>query len=239
MNLLSDKVAVVTGAGKGIGRACARLFAAEGAAVVLAARTAEDIEAVAAEIAAASGKALAVPTDVSDESSVENLFARAAAEFGQVDILINNAGVYHGWSPIVDYKTEDWDSLLQVNLRGVFLCTRAALRLMKERRQGKVINISSVAGKWAMGNGAAYCTSKFGLDGFNWVGAREGREFGVSFTTINPGVVNTEGQGDDNPAKAGWLLPEEVAQAALFAASARPETTVFEITLFPIEQAPW
>jgi NADP-dependent 3-hydroxy acid dehydrogenase YdfG len=239
MNLLLDKVAVITGAGKGIGRACARLFAAEGAAVVLAARTADDIDTLAAEITAADGRALAVLTDVSDETSAEALFARAAAEFGQVDILVNNAGVYHGWSSIADYKTEDWDSLLQVNLRGVFLCTRAALRLMKERRSGKVINISSVAGKWAMGNGAAYCTSKFGLDGFNWVGAREGREFGVSFTTINPGVVNTEGQGDDTPAKAGWLQPEEVAGAALFAASARPETTVFEITLFPIEQAPW
>jgi NAD(P)-dependent dehydrogenase (short-subunit alcohol dehydrogenase family) len=239
MASLTGKVAVITGAGKGIGKACARLFAAEGAAVVLAARTEGDIEAVAAGIVAAGGRALAVPTDVANEASVEGLFARAAAEFGQVDILVNNAGVYHGWAPIADYKTEDWDSLLQVNLRGVFLCTRAALRLMKERRRGKVINISSVAGKWAMGNGAAYCTSKFGLDGFSWVGAREGREFGVSFTTINPGVVNTDGQGEDNPAKAGWLHPEEVAQAALFAASARPETTVFEITLFPIEQAPW
>src|ERR1035437_8128600 len=111
MNLLSDKVAVITGAGKGIGKACAGLFAAEGAAVVLAARTEGDIEAVAAEITAAGGRALAVTTDVSDESSAKNLFARAAAEFGQVDILINNAGVYHGWSPITDYKTEDWDSL--------------------------------------------------------------------------------------------------------------------------------
>jgi len=239
MGLLEGKVAVITGAGKGIGKACARMFAAEGATVVLAARTAEDIERLAGEIEQAGGQTLAVPTDVTDEAAVENLFARAVQAFGQVDVLVNNAGIYHGWAPITEYRTEDWDAIIATNLRGVFLCTRAALRLMKERQCGKIINISSVAGKWAAKSGAAYCTSKFGLDGFNWVAAREAREYGVSVTAINPGVVNTEGQGEDAPEKAGWLQPDEGAQACLLAAAARPETTVFEVTLFPIQQAPW
>jgi len=239
MGLLEGKVAVITGAGRGIGKACARCFAAEGAAVVLAARTAEDIERLAAEIVAAGGTALTVPTDVSDEAAVEGLFAAAVAQFGKVDILVNNAGIYHAWGEITDFAVEDWDRIICTNLRGVFLCTRAALRLMKQRRSGKVINISSVAGKWAMRSGAAYCTSKFGLDGFNWVAAREAREYGVSVTVINPGVVSTEGQGADTPERAGWLRPAEVAQAALLAAASRPETTVFEVTLFPLEQAPW
>jgi 3-oxoacyl-[acyl-carrier protein] reductase len=156
-----------------------------------------------------------------------------------VDILVNNADVYHGWAPITEMKTEDWDTILAINLRGVFLCTRAALRLMKEREQGKVINISSVAGKWACPGGTAYTTSKFGVYGLSEVSAREARQFGVSVTVINPGVVATDGQGGATPDKDWWLRSEEVAQAALLAASARLQTTIYEITLFPREQAPW
>jgi NAD(P)-dependent dehydrogenase (short-subunit alcohol dehydrogenase family) len=239
MGLLCGRVAVVTGAGKGIGKACARCLAREGAALVLAARTVDDIDRLAAEIVSAGGSAIPVQTDVTDEASVSGLFERAVAAFGHVDILVNNAGIYHAWAPITDFQAEDWDQIIATNLRGVFLCTRAALRIMKERRSGKIINVSSVAGKWATQNGAAYCTSKFGLDGFNWVAAREAREYGVSLTVVNPGVVSTEGQGEDTPEKAGWLRPEEVADAVLLAAAARPETTVFEVTLFPREQAPW
>jgi NADP-dependent 3-hydroxy acid dehydrogenase YdfG len=239
MECIKDKVAVVTGAGKGIGKACALALAQAGAKLVLAARTAADVEAVAARITAAGGTALAVPTDVSDEASVEALFAAAVEPFGTVDILVNNAGIYHAWGPITDYAVADWDRIMAVNLRGVFLCTRGALRIMKEHRSGKVISISSVAGKWAIAGGSAYSTSKFGLDGFHQSAAREAREYGVSVTVINPGVVSTEGQGPDTPEKAGWLQPAEVAEAVVLAACARPETTVYEVTLFPREQAPW
>jgi NAD(P)-dependent dehydrogenase (short-subunit alcohol dehydrogenase family) len=239
MECIEGKVAVVTGAGKGIGKACALALAEAGAKVVLAARTAGDLEAVAAHITARGGHALAVATDVAEEASVQALFAAAVEAFGTVDILVNNAGIYQGWAPITDFALEDWDRIMAVNLRGVFLCTREALRLMKEQRSGKIISISSVAGKWAMANGAAYCTSKFGLDGFHWVAAREAREYGVNVTVINPGVVSTEGQGPDTPEKAGWLRPAEVAEAVLLAACTRPETTIYEVTLFPREQAPW
>jgi NAD(P)-dependent dehydrogenase (short-subunit alcohol dehydrogenase family) len=239
MECIQGRVAVVTGAGKGIGKACALALARAGAKVVLAARTAADVEAVVAHIIAEGGSALAVPTDVSDEASVEALFATTVKAFGTVDILVNNAGIYHAWGPITDYAVADWDRIMAVNLRGVFLCSRGALRLMKERRSGKIINISSVAGKWAIAGGAAYSTSKFGLDGFHQSAAREAREYGVSVTVINPGVVSTEGQGPDTPEKAGWLRPAEVAEAVLLAACTRPETTIYEVTLFPREQAPW
>lgn len=239
MGCLEGKVAVVTGAGKGIGKACALALAREGAKVALAARTEADIEAVAAAIGAGGGEALALATDVADEGSVEALFAAVAEAWGTVDILVNNAGIYHAWGPITDYAVEDWDRIMSVNLRGVFMCTRGALRLMKAQGSGKIISISSVAGKWAIAGGSAYSTSKFGLDGFHQSAAREARDYGVSVTVINPGVVSTEGQGPDTPEKAGWLRPEEVADAVLLAATTRPETTIYEVTLFPREQAPW
>ena len=162
---LEGQVAIVTGAGTGIGRSTALLLAKEGAAVVVAARTLADLEAVAAEIEAAGGKALAVPTDVSVEEQAEALVKQTIETFGRIDILVNNAGT-NVRAPIDKVSTPDWNTILGSNLNGTFFCTRAAIHQMKAQEYGKIINVSSGAGKRGSATRAAYSAAKHGVVGF-------------------------------------------------------------------------
>ncbi|MCZ6602367.1 MAG: SDR family NAD(P)-dependent oxidoreductase, partial [Planctomycetota bacterium] len=159
---LTDKVIVITGGGRGIGAATARLLAGEGCQVVLAARTPGELEEMRHEIQEGGGRVLSVKTDVASEEDVIHLFAEAKREFGPVEILVNNAGILERM-PVHEMDAETWDRVLGVNLRGVFLCAREAMRQMIPIKQGSIINISSVAGvagieKWS--GSAAYCASK-------------------------------------------------------------------------------
>ncbi|HEX3372435.1 MAG TPA: SDR family NAD(P)-dependent oxidoreductase, partial [Candidatus Acidoferrales bacterium] len=142
--LLAQKVAVITGGGRGIGRAMALRFAGEGAAVVLAARTMSEIEAVAGEVRKAGGRAVAVPTDVADEMQCQALIREAESQFGKVDILTNNAGEYGPVKPIEEITSEEWDRVIAVHLRGAFLLTRLVLPKMYSRGSGVILNISSL-----------------------------------------------------------------------------------------------
>src|SRR5262245_3780406 len=144
MGKLANKVAVITGANKGIGKGIARGLAREGAGVVLGARGKSELEATAKEIGSLGMPVLALPCDVTDESQVESLFARAMERFGRVDILVNNAGAFDG-GPLDELATDAWDKVIAVNLRAPFLCTRAAFRIMKKERVGRIINIGSIS----------------------------------------------------------------------------------------------
>jgi NAD(P)-dependent dehydrogenase (short-subunit alcohol dehydrogenase family) len=187
--LLADKVAIITGGGRGIGRAMALRFAGEGAAVVLAARTVSEIEAVAAEVRQSGGRAAAVTTDVADETQCQRLMRAAESEFGKVDILVNNAGEYGPVKPIEEITPAEWDRVIAVHLRGAFLLTRLVLPKMYDRGSGVILNISSLSAKSAFGWGSPYASAKAGMLGMTRVVAAEAARKGVRVNAICPGPV--------------------------------------------------
>src|SRR6266511_4392951 len=169
---LQERAAIVTGAGRGIGRAIALALAQEGADVALAARGGEELEAVAAEITGLGRRALVVPTDVSQETDARTLVERTVAEFGRLDVLVNNAGAV-AREPLRDLTVADWDRVIAVNLRGTFLCSKFALEPMLARGQGWIVNISSGAGKQGVPLRTAYSAAKFGVVGLTQALDRE------------------------------------------------------------------
>jgi len=227
---LDGKVAVVTGAGRGIGKVIARTLAAAGAQVVAAARTAEEIDSLADEITRAGGKAMAVRTDVTDEASVEELFAVIDDKCGRVDILINNAGM-GVFSHIVDCSSEDFDRVLAVNAGGTFLCSREAFKRMIPRKSGYIINISSVLGIRAYVNQGAYTAAKHGVMGLTKNLALEGQPHNIRVSAILPGGVNTELIRKSRPDldASALLEPEDIADAVMYLLSLSEKASVDQI----------
>ena len=191
MRRLEGKVALVTGASRGIGCAIARALLDEGAHTFLVSRRREAVRKLAAAWNAAGGRAEALSADVTREREVNRLIARVKKRSGRLDILINNAGVFT-YKPFEKTTLEDWRSNIDTNLTGTFLCTRAALPLLKRKRGGHILNIISVAGREAYENCSAYCASKFGALGLSRVLAEELRPFGIRVTAILPGPVRTK-----------------------------------------------
>jgi NAD(P)-dependent dehydrogenase (short-subunit alcohol dehydrogenase family) len=187
--LLAEKVAVITGGGRGIGRAMALKFAGEGAAVVIAARTKSEIEAVAKEVHTIGGLAAAVAADVADEQQCERLIHEATSQFGRVDILVNNAGEYGPVKPVEEISPTEWDRVVAVHLRGAYLLTRLVLPGMYARGSGVILNISSLSAKSAFGWGSPYAAAKAGLLGLTRVTAAEAARKGVRVNAICPGPV--------------------------------------------------
>jgi len=231
---LAGQVALVTGAGRGIGRAIAATLAREGAAVALAARSAAELEAVAREIHEAGGRALAMPTDVRHESAVEALARRVLGEWQRVDVLVNAAGVAT-FAPVTDSKLDDWDQMLAVNLRGAVLCCRAVLPAMTARRRGTIINVGSVVTSRSLTGSAAYTASKYGLLGFSRVLAEEMRPHGVRVGVLSAGATDTPlwDAMPGAPPRDRMLRADQVAEAALFMAGLDPNATLEELTLLP------
>jgi NAD(P)-dependent dehydrogenase (short-subunit alcohol dehydrogenase family) len=186
---LAGQVAIVTGAGRGIGRAIALRFAAEGAAVVASARSAGEVEAVAAEIQQAGGRAVAVTADVAREEDCDRIVGTARGKFGGVHILVNNAGIFGPVKPAEEITPAEWDEALAINLRGPFLLSRLVLPEMYARKSGVILNISSIAAKMAYAWEAPYAASKAGLLGLTRCLAAEGARKGVRVNAICPGPV--------------------------------------------------
>jgi NAD(P)-dependent dehydrogenase (short-subunit alcohol dehydrogenase family) len=187
--LLGEKVVIVTGGGRGIGRAIALKFGREGALVVVASRTQAEIEAVAKQIRDAVGHAEAVVADVSDSEQCESLFHAAVARFGRVDMLVNNAGDYGPVKPIEEISLGEWDHVINVHLRAAYLLTHLALPGMYARRSGVILNISSLSAKSAFAWGSPYAAAKAGMLGLTRVVAAEGARKGVRVNAICPGPV--------------------------------------------------
>jgi NAD(P)-dependent dehydrogenase (short-subunit alcohol dehydrogenase family) len=229
---LAGKVAIVTGAGRGIGRATALALAQEGANVVLAARSVSEIEAVADEIRRAGRESLPVPTDVSNKSEVESMVKQALDRFGKVDILVNNAGVA-GLNPIPLIREEDWDLNIAVNLKAVFLCTQAVFGHMCEQGHGHIVNVSSLAGKHPGARYGAYATAKSGVTGFTGVTNAEGRPYGVKATLVQPGPVDTRMRRDNHEDELSKLAqPEDVADLILLAVKQSPQVHTPTLDLY-------
>ncbi len=235
MNQLLDRVAIITGASAGIGQGIAAAYAAEGAKVVLAARHREKLAAVASDIQTAGGTALVVPTDVTIESEVANLFQQVGEAFGRLDVLVNNAGVSVS-APPDELSLEAWRKVLDVNLTGAFLCSREALRVMKPRRSGRILNIGSVSAKVPRFHSAAYAASKFGLEGLTRSLALDAREFGIAVSILHPG--NTESalwEGREDVARREGVMPaEELGRVAVLMAALPPEINFLEGVVLPV-----
>ncbi len=230
---LEGQVAIVTGASHGIGRAIALSFAAAGAKVALAARREKDLEAAARELSSAGGAALVVPCHMGKQDDVVRLVAAVRAQWGRIDIVVNNAATCPTYGPFIETTAEVWDKIMDVNLRGPFLLCRMAAAEMKERRQGRIINIASNEALDPNPNIGAYSISKAALVSMTKVLARDLGQYGVQVNCIAPGLVKTRFSEPlfTNPEKYQhymdriWLRrhgePEEIAHTALFLASYR------------------
>ena len=222
MNRLKDRVAIITGAGRGIGRAIAIAFSQEGADVVVAARSRDEIESVAEGL---EKRALAIATDVSDPAQIQAMVDRTIAEFGRVDILVNNAGIAFQ-RPVLETTLEEWEHLMNINLRAVFLSSQAVLPQMKLQKGGKIVNISAGSGSVASRNFAAYSVSKAGLIMFTECLALEMKPFNIDVNAIAVGRTHTRMADELAAARGGGeyqpellMRPEDIAPIAVFLAS--------------------
>ena len=185
-----DRVAVITGASRGIGRSIALALAAKGAIIVAVDMDQAATDAIVAELQAAGSKALAVVGNVTVPADVERMIDAAVGAFGRVDILVNNAGITRD-GLLMRMKDEDWDAVLGVNLKGAFLCTRAAFKVMSKQRYGRIINIASVVGQMGNAGQANYCASKAGLIGLTKSNARELAKRSITVNAVAPGFIAT------------------------------------------------
>ena len=234
LGALQGQVAIVTGAGRGIGHAVATALAREGATVVLAARTRQQLASIAAAIRESGGAALAIPTDVTQDAGVEAMVEQAIAELGRLDILVTAAGLA-SFGPVVGTKPDDWDGMLAVNLRAVMVTCRAVLPMMIRQRRGTIINIASVAAQRPIPGAAVYTATKAGVIGFSRVLAEELRAEGVRVGVLVPGAVDTPlwDTIPNSPDRSRMLRPEDVARAAVLMASLPPGASLEELTLLP------
>ena len=227
---LKDKVAIITGGGRGIGRAIAIAYATEGARLVIAARSTEQLDAVAAEITELGGAVLTVPTDLRIQTEVENLVQQTVDRFGRIDILVNNAGI-NPRGLFLDSTDEEWEQGWQINVMGVVRCCRAALPIMKQQGSGNIINVGSGMGQVGHANLSVYCASKAALHGLTQAIAEEVWQDGIIANVLIPGPVKTElsrasweNAGTFRAESDPWKEPEQVVASALFLAAQPPDS---------------
>jgi NAD(P)-dependent dehydrogenase (short-subunit alcohol dehydrogenase family) len=238
MNELANQVAVITGANRGIGKAIALAFAERGASLALCARHDDSLQQFAAELRTKGTNVLAQSCDVSVEADVERLFEAVSKRFGQVDILVNNAGAFDG-GPLDEVSLEAWNNVLGSCLTGSFLCSRAAFRLMKPRRSGRILNIGSISAQRPREGSTPYSAAKFGVWGLTQATALDGRPFGITCSCLHPGNVLVERRidsgksSDDEP----MMHPESIAQAALAMVTLPPDVNFLEAIVLPRDQA--
>lgn len=233
MQTLEGKVALVTGAGRGIGKAIALLLGTAGCRVMLAARSRDQLAEVEREIMGRKGTAAVVPCDLTRDDDIEKLVSECRRNFGAVDILINNAG-WGKRAPVVKARVEDWDQTFRLNLRAPMLLAQRLLPAMIEKGEGAVINIGSVSGKSGEANGAAYSASKFGLIGFTQSLYEEVREHGVKVSVILPGFVDTPLIPPNRQLdRSKMIQADDIAQTVLYVLTSSTTCCPVEITVRP------
>ena len=237
MESLQDKVAIVTGASKGIGSGIALALAARGARVVLAARDGDKLAQVARDIAALGGVAEAVVTDVLDEDDVVQLFDRVKETYGRLDILVNNAGMAVS-GRIDELSLADWQRVQGVNVTGMFLCCRSAARIMKSQKSGRIINIGSISGQMPRVKSTPYTTSKFAVVGLTKALAVELRPFNIAVCAVHPGNVMTDiwEASPQVPEQEGVMTVEDLAEVVITIATLPDNVNLFESVILPVSQ---
>jgi NADP-dependent 3-hydroxy acid dehydrogenase YdfG len=232
---IQNKVALVTGAGKGIGRATALELARAGANIVATSRTTTDLQSLARAVGDLGRKVLPVDGDISRESFIKNLMQMAGAKFGGIDILINNAGIGR-FGRVAEISTQDWDAMFDVNLRSMFIVIREALPLLKKNRESVVVNISSLAGKNFFTGGAGYAATKWGVMALSKCLMLEERDAGVRVMTVCPGSVDTHFFNHPSlpkPNRDNIVKPEDVASTIVSAILLPQRATISEIEVRP------
>jgi 3-oxoacyl-[acyl-carrier protein] reductase len=230
---LQGKVAVVTGGGRGIGAAIAARLAAMGAQTIICGRRARTLEAAAASIAASGGRCLPLPCDVTRWADVEALARAITDRFQGLDILVNNAGIAGPGGPLHEADPAAWDLVFNTNLRGVFYCIRAFAPLMISRGGGDIVNISSIAGKNPLPNGAIYAASKWGLNGLSYSVTEELREHGIRVSVVCPGSTISELTPHRGKRPERMLTGEDVAHAVAMIVTQQPRAFASEVVLRP------
>ncbi|SMC86711.1 SDR family oxidoreductase [Rhizobium sp. RU36D] len=232
---IRDRVAIVTGASSGIGRAIALALAAEGAITVLAVRSLDKLQELAAEIEATGGRALVVQTDVTDDAQVGTLFKTVRETYGRLDILVNNAGIADH-TPTEKLTNERWHEVIAANLHSVFYCSRAALELMQMQKRGRIINVGSLSSKVPRPHTAAYAASKFALEGLTRSMAIDGRPHGIAVSMVHPGsTVSSLVPGVTDKPRPATMMPLDVARVVLLMATLPDDVNLYEGTILPVE----
>jgi 3-oxoacyl-[acyl-carrier protein] reductase len=239
MKRLDGKVAIVTGGGTGIGRGIAIALAEEGARVFICGRRLDRIQKTTSDIQNAGGHAQAIQADVAIEKDVDRLVGAVMDAYGRIDILVNNAGISEG-GPLEALRTDEWDHVLEVNLRGPFLMTRAVLPVMRKQRRGHIINISSESGIEYYSGDAAYGVSKHALNDFGEFVQREVQEFNVRVNTICPGMVVTEmTENSSGLDHSKCLYPEDIADLSIWLLTRRENIKIGTPILIQTMLNPW
>ncbi|MGH9529131.1 MAG: SDR family oxidoreductase [Terriglobales bacterium] len=233
---LDGQTAIITGAGSGIGSAIALKLAALGATTVLCGRSRKPLEATASSISKTGGQVVVHECDVTDLKSVESVANDVEKSFGRLDILVNNAGVGSFGRPLHEMSQQNWDNIVNTNLRGVFYCIRSFAPMMIRAKNGHVINISSLAGKNALPNGAAYAASKWGLNGLTYSVAEELRAHNIRVSVICPGSVDTALSPHEGKSAEKMLKPADVAHVVAMLVTQSPQSFASEILLRPTQK---
>ena len=232
---LENKVALVTGASRGIGFAVARSLAGLGAKVALCARDPERLEKAAAQLKGAGAAVAAIPTDVRNANEISPLVRKAEQTLGAIDILVNNAGI-GSFAPVQEASEADWNAILDTNLKAVFLLTKAVAPGMIQRRSGHIINIGSLSGRSAFAGGAIYCASKWGLLGFTQCAAEDLRQYGIRVSAVMPGSVATDFSPHAGKDTSKMLQPEDVAHAVEAIVTQAPQSFISEVLIRPAQK---
>ena len=232
---LQGRVAIVTGASSGVGYETARLLAREGASIAVAARRPDKLEELVSEIASNGGRAVALPTDVTDPAQVEQLVESAHTILGRIDMLINSAGVMLKVAPLEQFSDTEFRTVIDTNLNGCFYMTRAVIPYMKQQRSGTIVNISSRVGKAGVANIAPFCAAKFALDGLAQSLSLELRPYNVYVTTVFPGLINTDiyPLNPSDEIRRQLLSAEDVAETVLWTCTLPSSVRIDNLSIMP------